>query len=204
MNDLNRALVDIANIRSQMAAGTVFQGFGPAVIALSGCLAFLTTAGQLVWPQALAQTQAGMLWLWIAAAVVSFLLIAYETRARARRYHGGLADEMVQNMVLQFMPIGFAGATIGAVILVFSPSDLWLLPGLWQVLVALGLFASQRALPQSIMLAAAWYFLSGVVVLILAARSGMADALMMGIPFTIGQLLLATLLHFAQGEPDDV
>ena len=49
------------------------------------------------------------------------------------------------------------------------------------------------------MFAAAWYFLAGVVVLIIGAKSGAADSLMMGIPFIIGQFLLAGLLHFAQG-----
>ncbi|WP_319532607.1 hypothetical protein [uncultured Cohaesibacter sp.] len=204
MNDLNRALVDIANIRSQMAAGTVFQGFGPAVIGVSGVLAFLTMAGQLLWPELLVRSEATMLWLWIGVAVFSFLLIAIETRARARRFHGGLADEMVQNMVLQFMPIGFAGAAVGAVILFYSPGDFWLLPGLWQMLVALGLFASQRSLPQQIMLAAAWYFLSGVVVMILGAEAGAASVLMMGVPFTIGQFMLAGLLHVAERRESDV
>lgn len=202
MNDLNRALADIADIRSQMAAGTVFQGFGPAVIAASGILALGTMSAQWIWPQAFASSQGAMLFLWVAVAVVSFLMIAFETRARSRRIHGGLADEMVQNMLLQFMPIGFAGTAIGAVILLFTPSDLWLLPGLWQLLVALGLFASQKALPQQIMIAAAWYFIAGVVVLIIGAKSGMVNPLMMGVPFTIGQLLLAGLLHFAQGTID--
>ena len=203
MNDLNRALTDIANIRSQMAAGTVFQGFGPTVIGISGLLALFTTLGQVLWPAQLASSEEAMLWLWIGIALVSFLLIAIETRARAHRYHGGLADEMVQNMVLQFMPIGFAGAAIGAVILVYSPEDFWLLPGLWQMLVALGLFASQRSLPQPVMLAAAWYFVSGVVVMILGAEAGGASVLMMGVPFTIGQLLLAALLHFAERRDSD-
>ncbi len=199
MHDLNQALADIADIRSQMAAGTIFQGFGPAVIAISGFLALGTLSGQLLWPELLASSEQTMLFLWVTVAILSFLMIAYETRARSRRIHGGLADEMVQNMLLQFMPIGFAGTAIGAVIFLFTPSDLWLLPGLWQMLVALGLFASQKALPQQIMFAAAWYFLAGVVVLIIGAKSGAADSLMMGIPFIIGQFLLAGLLHFAQG-----
>ena len=36
MNDVEKALVDIANIRELLLAGTEFQGFRPAVIGLTG------------------------------------------------------------------------------------------------------------------------------------------------------------------------
>ena len=39
MKDIDRALADISDMRNQLAAGTMFRGFGPAVMALSGALA---------------------------------------------------------------------------------------------------------------------------------------------------------------------
>ena len=36
MQDLHKALADIGSIRQQIAAGTMFRGFGPAVVATTG------------------------------------------------------------------------------------------------------------------------------------------------------------------------
>jgi hypothetical protein len=78
-----------------------------------------------------------------------------------------------------------------------------MLPGMWQVLVALGMFASVRSLPRSVALAGAWYFIVGFTVLLLSSQTHALSPWTMGLPFVIGQLLLAALLHFASGETDD-
>ena len=48
MKDIDRALADISDMRSQLAAGTMFRGFGPAVMALSGGLAALAAICQVL------------------------------------------------------------------------------------------------------------------------------------------------------------
>ncbi|MEM6497303.1 MAG: hypothetical protein AAF709_11305, partial [Pseudomonadota bacterium] len=73
-------------------------------------------------------------------------------------------------------------------------------PGLWQLLVSLGLFAAVRFLPRAIAIAAAWYFISGIAVLIIASQERSLSPWLMGIPFTVGQLLLAAILHVAYGD----
>ena len=42
MRDLDKALADIVAIRSQIAAGTAFRGYGPATMAATGAVALLT------------------------------------------------------------------------------------------------------------------------------------------------------------------
>jgi hypothetical protein len=49
MRDLDRALADILAIRSQIAAGTAFRGYGPAAIAATGGLALITAVAQFLW-----------------------------------------------------------------------------------------------------------------------------------------------------------
>ena len=97
---------------------------------------------------------------WAAAALLSAALIWIEMRARSRRHHSGLADAMIQQAVEQFLPAGVAGVLLAIMLWKFAPETLWMLPGLWQVLVSLGVFASVRSLPRTIALAGAWYFLS--------------------------------------------
>jgi hypothetical protein len=202
MTDVDKALADLADIRTRLAAGTLFQGFGPAVIAMSGFLAFAAAAAQALWPDPLANSPEIFLAAWIAVAVVAAALIGIEMVARSRRRHGGLSTAMIVHALEQFLPAGFAGAVTTAVFLKFSPLNTWMLPGLWQIFVALGTFAAARCLPRTVMLAAAWYFLSGTAVLIVAAGELALSPWMMGLPFGIGQLLMAAALHFAEGEYD--
>jgi len=201
MRDLEKALADIGDIRQQMASGTLFRGFGPAVMALSGGLALATAAVQSAWLEAQGDPL-GILEVWVAVAVISAVMIGVEMRARTRRHHGGLADEMLIHAVENFLPAGIAGAIIGGVVVRFAPQVIWMLPGLWAILVGVGLFASVRFLPRSVMLAGAWYFLAGMVALIVSSQSQSVSPWAMGVPFGFGQLLLAAVLYVSLGADD--
>jgi hypothetical protein len=48
MSDLDKALADIIVIRSQIAAGTAFRGYGPAAMAVTGGIALVTCILQSV------------------------------------------------------------------------------------------------------------------------------------------------------------
>ena len=199
MRDLHKALADIGNIRLQLAAGTMFRGFGPSVIALTGVLALVTAAVQALWPDAHPDAIV-FLGTWVSVAIVAAALIGIEMLARTRRHHAGLADAALFNAVEHFVPFGAAGAVIGAILLRFAPDTAWMLPGLWQMLIGLGLFAALRFLPRSVAIAGAWYFLAGAAVLMLSSETRSLSPWAMGVPFGIGQLLLALILHAALGD----
>ena len=191
MDDLKKALAEIGDIRQHLAAGTLFRGFGPAVIAGSGVLAFATAAGQSAWIAEPGRDVAVFAGTWVVTAFVACALIGVEMIARTRRHHGGLADDMIMNAVEHFLPAAAAGAAIAAVILQFAPQTAWMLPGLWSMLVSVGLFASVRFLPRTVAIGGAWYFLAGMTALIVASRTEVLSPWMMGIPFGVGQLLMA-------------
>ena len=202
MRDLDKALADILAIRSQIAAGTAFRGYGPATVAATSGVALLTAILQFLWLDDPTGHPIAFFAGWAAAALLSGALIWIEMQARSRRHHSGLADAMVQQAIEQFLPAGVAGVLLAIMLWKFAPETLWMLPGLWQVLVSLGVFASVRSLPRSIALGGAWYFLSGFTVLLLASQSHLLSSWTMGLPFAAGQLLMAALLYFASGEND--
>lgn len=202
MRDLDKALADILVIRSQIAAGTAFRGYGPATVAATSGIALLTAILQSLWLGDPTGQPVVFFAGWAAAALLSSVLIWIEMLARSRRHHSGLADAMIQQAVEQFLPPGVAGLLLGIMLWKFAPETLWVLPGLWQVLVSLGVFASVRLLPRTIALGGAWYFLSGFTVLLIASQSHALSPWTMGLPFAIGQLLLAALLYFASGGND--
>jgi hypothetical protein len=201
MRDLHKALADIGSIRLQLASGTMFRGFGPWVIALTGLLALLTAAVQSLSADA-PPDPIVFLGTWVAVAVVCAALIGVEMLARTRRHHGGLADAALFNAVEHFVPFGVAGTVVGAILLRFAPDTTWMLPGLWQVLISLGLFVALRFLPRAVAIAGAWYFLAGAAVLMLSSETRSLSPWAMGLPFGIGQFLLAAILHFAYGDAD--
>ena len=197
MREIDRALADIADIRSQLVAGTLFRGFGPAVLAVTGVLALITAAAQSLWPAMLAADPLTFLLVWVVTACIAVTLIGAEMVVRSRRHHPGLAQTMILNAVEQFLPAGFAGAAIATVLLTAAPDSLWLLPGIWQVLVALGILASRRMLPNGTVHVGSWYLLAGLAVLMAAASSQSLSPWMMGVPFAVGQILMAAVLHRA-------
>jgi hypothetical protein len=202
MRDLDKALADILTIRSQIAAGTAFRGYGPEAMASTGVLALVTTVAQSLLLDDASGNPLVFFAGWAATALVCLGIIRVEMQARSRRHHSGLADAMIHQAVEQFLPAGAAGVLLAVMLGKFAPETLWMLPGLWQLLVSLGIFASARSLPGSIRIAAAWYFVAGFATLVLASGNHALSPWTMGLPFVIGQLLMAAILHFASGDLD--
>lgn len=202
MRDLDKALADIVAIRSQIARDTAFRGLGAATIAATGGLALAVAVGQALWlgpPDA----RPGLFFgLWIGAALIAFALIGIEAVRRTRRLHSGIADAMVWNAIEVFLPAAGTGACLALVIARFAPEEIWMLPGLWQVLVGLGLFASARILPRAVQGVGAWYLMAGLVVLAMSGASHALSPWSMGLPFLAGQAWLAVIVHRGGGGSD--
>jgi hypothetical protein len=202
MNDLNRALGDISSIRRQMARTTEFHGYGPATLAATGVLAVAAAAMQACWVPYPRHHPFQYLCVWISTAILSAALIGAQMFTRTRRIHSGLADEMILLAVEQFLPSAAAGALVAFVLARFVPGELWMLPGLWQVIFGLGIFASCRFLPRPIAAAGAWYLLTGLFCIRLANDRALSPWAM-GVPYAVGQLLVAGILLFSTREDRD-
>jgi hypothetical protein len=201
MNELDRALAEISMIRGQMARSLEFRGLGAATLAGTGVLALVAALAQALWIRDPDRDIGTYLCLWIGVAVLSALLIAAEMTTRAVRAHSGLAQEMIFNAVEQFLPAAVAGASLTAVLFVAAPTALWMLPGLWQIVFSLGLFASRRCLSPAIGLAGVWYLMSGLACLMIGDGAQAFAPWVMGLPFGLGQLLIATIVYRHDGEP---
>jgi len=202
MKELQRALSEIHSIRSQVARGTEFRGYGPASIALSGVLAMLVAAMQAQW-QARHPTMSLTAWVavWAGTAAVSVFLAGIDTFARARRVHRGFAREMVRSAVEQFLPAMMVGFLLTVVMMSVAAQEGWLLPGLWELIFSLGVFASCRFLPRQMFAVGVWYLGSGLFCLAAASTTRALSPWMMGVPFGVGQLLVAAVLQFGYGKP---
>jgi hypothetical protein len=202
MNDLNRALGEIESIRRQVARSTEFRGYGPATLATTGLIAVLAAGIQARWvPEPTTHVSAYLdIWIWTAA--LSAALTGVQMYTRARRMHSAMSDEMIRMAVEQFLPSAAAGVLMTIVLLRFVPGALWMLPGIWQVIFSLGVFSSCRFLPRPMVMAGAWYLLTGLVCTALGDSHALSPWTM-GIAFGAGQLLVAGILLLATQEGED-
>jgi hypothetical protein len=192
--DLRDALTQISEIRHQMARTEVFRGYRAAPVAASGALAVLAALGQRLWISDPARDVGTYLLLWIGAAVVSTAMSGAAIAARRRMDRSSFSREVTRLALEQFAPCLAAGGLVTIVIARSRPEWLAILPGLWQILFALGVFASCRLLPRATWAVGAFYMVTGLVCLGLgeAALSPWA----MGLPFGIGQVLAAAVLYW--------
>ena len=202
MKELQQALSEIHSIRTQVARGTEFRGYGPASIAASGILALVVAAAQTQWMAKSAKADL-VIWLgvWAGTAVVSVFLTGLETFVRARRVHVGFAKEMVQSAVAQFLPAVMVGFLLAVVMMRVAPQECWMLPGLWELIFSLGVFASCRFLPRQMFAVGVWYLAAGLFCLVAGSATRSLSPWTMGVPFGVGQLLVAAVLQFRYGEP---
>jgi hypothetical protein len=195
LRDLRQALAEINAIRTQVARDTQFRGYGPISIAASGVLALIVAAVQSGITKDDRDFFAFFV-VWASTALIAVGLTATEMIRRTRRVHSGLANEMIQAAVEQFLPALVVGLLLTAVLIWAAPQQLWMLPGLWQLLFSLGVFASCRFLPRQTFAVGIWYLIAGLTCLALQSGPKTFSPWSMGIPFGVGQLLVAAVLQY--------
>ncbi len=201
--DFNRALAEISALRGQMARSTEFRGYGPATIAATGLLGLLAAAWQAYTLPHPAQDIGAYLSIWIVTAAVSVTAIGLETLPRTWRVHPSLAREMILNAAMHFVPPIAAGIMLTLVMLHSAPQAVWMLPGLWQLMFSLGVFSSCQLLPRQMAAVGVWYFACGLLILATANPELTLSGPAMGVPFGVGQLLVAAILYRGYREEDD-
>jgi hypothetical protein len=125
---------------------------------------------------------------------------AWETVTRARRVHDGFAKEMTHAAVEQFLPAVVAGVLLTVVLVRTAPEVTWMLPGLWELIFSLGIFASCRFLPRRMFGVGLWYLAAGLACLAVESGQQTLSPWAMGVPFGVGQLLVASVLQSGYGD----
>jgi hypothetical protein len=139
----------------------------------------------------------------VGAAIVSAIGAGTEMTLRARQAGSPWRREITWLAVEQFLPSLVAGGLLTFVLVRCAVESLWMLPGLWQILYSLGVFASCRLLPRATFVVAVFYLASGLSCLALARGGAAFSPWAMGLPFGVGQLLAAAVLYRTLERRDD-
>jgi hypothetical protein len=200
--ELHEALTQITEIRLQLARTEVFRGYRAAPVALSGLLAFAAAGAQSAWIPDPARQVGAYLALWIGAAVISAMAAGVGMAVGDRHPASSWRRRITWLAVEQFVPCLGAGGLVTAVIALYAPEALWMLPGIWQVLFSLGVFASCRLLPRATFAVAVFYLAAGCACLALARGEHALSPWAMAVPFGAGQLLAAAVLYWTLERRD--
>jgi hypothetical protein len=191
--ELREALTQITEIRHQLARTEVFRGYRAMPVAFTAGVALLAAVIQAVTISDPRTQIVPYLMLWIGAAVVSASAAGLEMMIRARNSASPLRGELTWLALEQFCPSLVAGALVTVVLFRAAPDGMWMLPGLWQILYSMGIFASCRLLPKPTFWVAVFYLGTGLAVL--AQGEAALNPWSMGLPFVSGQLLAAAVLY---------
>lgn len=201
--ELRDALVQIEEIRQQVARTRTCRSFRAVPVAASGLLAFITAALQKTWIADPASDLNSYLALWIGTAVVSVIIMAIEIAVRSYNSESPLGLATTWLTVEQFVPCLAAGAALTLAISYADPTCAWMLPGLWQVTFSMGIFSIYRLLPTATFWVAIFYLFTGAGCLAFGKTLGAMTPWVMGLPFGVGQLFAAALLYWTLERNDD-
>ena len=200
--ELHEALTQISEIRLQMARTQVFRGYHSVPTAFSGALAMVAAGLQSHWIPDPVHSVPTYLTLWFVVASLSVIAAGVEMWVHCRRSTSALTREVSWLAVEQFLPAVVAGGLLTYVLVSSASESVWLLPGLWQILFCLGVFASCRLLPRAVFGVGVFYLISGILSLIWARGDSALSPWAMGLPFGLGQIVAAAVLYWTLERKD--
>jgi hypothetical protein len=197
--DVARAIERIAEIHGHLDRGEVYRGYHPKLVALTGLLGIAAALGQ-PWLLPFADGSAFLAY-WIAVAALN-LVVHWSTMVHGYLWEDELARRRTRRVVGQFVPSVAAGAMITAGALASIPEAARVLPGIWSITFALGVFSSRPYLPRYIGWVGLWYLAGGGLLLALAPSSFGALGACLGAVFGCGQIGAALVLSLdrSRGE----
>jgi hypothetical protein len=190
---VNDALDQITQIHDHLARAEQYRGFHPLAVAASGLIGVLAAAVQ-PWVVATDDSTAFVRFWLIVAAAGGGVGLSPAVDAYVRR-EDEFARRRTRRVIGQFLPCVVAGLCVTLAVGRFGGQTVALLPGLWAVLFALGVFAARPYLPR----ATGWvglYYLGAAAAMLANPPADFTQAgWTFGLVFLVGQLATAAVLR---------
>jgi hypothetical protein len=192
--DITNALDRIEEIHAQLAKGEVFRGYRPVPVAVAGGVGLV--AGWLQpWLLPTGDDGTGFLWYWLSVAALNVALIGGVIAVGYRRVPDPFARRHTRRVVGQFLPCLAAGAAVSLALPALDPGLVRLLPGLWALLLGLGIFASRPYLARATGWVALYFVLAGSALLAFPTVELARLGALHGTVFGVGVLASAVVLR---------
>jgi len=200
--ELREAIRQISDIRQQMASSEVFRGYRSLTVGFSGLLGIV---GACIQPRLVStpvEHLAEFVVFWVGVAALSLVVAGVEMYWRAYRAGPGMARDLTILAAKQFLPCVVVGAFMTLCIVQRAPQVGWMLPGLWALIYAQGVFASYRLLPTEAVWVGVYFTVCGCFCLLQGQGGFALSPWLMGGSFGGGQLLAAGILYWTLERHD--
>ena len=186
--NLHDALDRLDALQSLADRATTLDRFSPVG---TGCTAVLALLAAAMQPTLAGQDPVAFAGLWSATAAIGVTIVLIETAWRYHRQPTARSRRLTLLVIGRMAPALVAGGGLTAVIAVGQPAVLWMLPGLWAVLLGVSVYAAAPPLPAPLLAVGTWYVGAGLAALILVAPSVTPPPVAMALPFGVGQAAAA-------------
>jgi hypothetical protein len=190
--DLDHAVNQIDAIWQQVSHSSTFRGYRARSVAATGLLGISAAFAQAIWLPNPTNNIDAYLWLWITVASLSSLGVLIEL---SLRYYRSTSRLSTIRAIEKFAPCLIVGAVVTWALGEVAVESLWLLPGLWSLLFALGVFASARSVAPGVTFVGVYYTIAGICCLLWARGEHAFSPWAMAAAFGGGQLLMAVILY---------
>ena len=192
--DVEQAVADLAEVRLRLVTLQRFDGVSGQAAVASGVVAFIAGALQyLLIPLPLSAAGVSRyLAIWLGCLALALAInygailswLAHERRLGARG--------QVRNVGKTILPAIVIGGVLTASLLGHRMASM--LPGVWSMCYALGLFASKAMLPRSVVAVASGFTLFGAVLLLVPASAHTLAWWVMPLLFGTGQIAIGVCI----------
>jgi len=189
--DVSQALEQLNEIRHHLGRSEIYRGYRSKTLSLMGVVG-LAGAGVLEfgWYRATPIERVGF---WVAVATVNLAIASWEILGDYGDLRTDHQRRITKRTVGQFLPTLCAGMLL-TMVFVAKDTSLELLPGIWSVMFALGIFASRPYLPRGVGWVGAFYLMAGALLLGFC-ESALTQPWYVGGVFGLGQFMLAYVMY---------
>lgn len=193
--EVRQAIADLAEVRGRLANVQRFDGYSGSAAIASGIVALIAGAVQLaIVPHPNAAQRALYLAIWLACLGVALALNYGAILAWRARNRGAQAGVQTRTVGLTILPAIVSGGVITLALVLRGVDDL--LPGIWCLTYALGIFASRAMVPRDVSWVAAGFGAFGTLLLLVPAV-GPLDWWVMPAAFGLGQIAIGAVVREA-------
>ena len=140
--------------------------------------------------------------LWLVVSAIALAIVLSDMALRYFRDPTARARRMTIEVLGRLAPSIVVGGALTIIISLTARQVIWMLPGLWSVLLGLGIFAASSLIPKRLQTVGIWYIGCGLAVLMLATGEHALSPWAMAIPFAGGQSFAAWLMYCVANETD--
>lgn len=189
--DVSRALEQLKEIRHHLGRGEIYRGYRSRTLSLMGAGALVgSLVLELAWPEAKPLERVAC---WVAVAAVNLAIAAWEILGDYGELKTEHQRQLTRRAIGQFLPTLASGLLL-TMVFVARDEGLELLPGLWSVTFAQGVFASRPYLPRGVGWVGAFFLAAGALLLCFHENS-LSQPWFMGGIFGLGHFMLAYVMY---------